>query len=67
MLVQRRSRSFFLVNAGETEVAASFESFAQIKLMYKEVGAFPTSKERGFSLYGFPHEKNYVAQCLWID
>ena len=48
LLVQGRSRSFFLVDAKEIEVAASFELFTQIKLMYKEVGAFPTSKERGF-------------------
>ena len=48
LLVQGRSRSFFLVDVEETKVASSFELFTQIKLMYKEVGAFPTSKERGF-------------------
>ena len=48
LLVQRRSRSFFSVDVEETEVVSSFESFTQIKLMYKEVDAFPTFKERGF-------------------
>ena len=57
LLVQGRSRRFCSVDAEETEVATSFELFTQIKLMYKQVGACPTSKERVFSLYGFPHEK----------
>ena len=35
VFVQIRSRSFFSVDAEETEVAASFESFNQIKLMRK--------------------------------
>ena len=48
MLVQRRSRRLFLIDAEETDVVSSFESVTQIKLMYKEVVACPTSKERGF-------------------
>ena len=48
MRVQRGSIRFLLVDAKEIEVAASFELFTQIKLMYQEVGACPTSKERGF-------------------
>ena len=48
MLVQRGSRRFLSVDDEETDVTTSLELFNQIKLMYKEVDACPTSKERGF-------------------
>ena len=48
MLVQRGSRRFLSVDDEETKVDASFDSFTQVKLMYKEVFACPTSKERVF-------------------
>ena len=67
MLVQRGSRRFLLVDSKETEVAISFESFTQMKLMYKEVVACPTSKERGFFPFMNFIMTHYVSQCLWID
>ena len=48
MLLKRESRRFLSVYDEETEVTTSLELFTQIKLMYQEVGACPTSKERGF-------------------